>query len=304
MIGKVALFCKNLVDWLKSDRCFVKYFIDAFSMVNNNILLLTLLLLFVFTVSMYIIVADSHSANSLLTLVIVILIMAALASGLFYSMKKSIELKQENMPEQISTQEESQKKQTVTINMFYSGIGKYYISFLAMLVLFFILASILILGTFVAANYFICDIQKLGIDMKLFFFVLADSNVIETVLSGLDKTQQVYFRDWNRLFLISTQLFTFLLMFWVPEKMYSGKNIFMSLFGSVKKIVTDLPNALCIYLTILLLNYILAIFTVLFANNGVILFILTIISFYLLIYDFYAIFLYYKHKYIDEYERG
>ena len=48
MIGKIAQFCKNFLDWFKSDRCFVKYFIDAFSYTNSNFLLLTLVILFVF----------------------------------------------------------------------------------------------------------------------------------------------------------------------------------------------------------------------------------------------------------------
>ncbi|MCD8377185.1 MAG: hypothetical protein LUB59_00170 [Candidatus Gastranaerophilales bacterium] len=293
MIEKFAIFCKNLLDWFKSDRCFVKYFIDAFFMTNNNIILLTLILLFVFTVSMYI----GFSNNNLLTLLVVILIMSALASGFFYSMKKSIQLQYNRKPDE-------KEDTALTFGTFYTGVGKYYLSFAGIIALFFILSSMVIIATFFAGNIIICDITRIGIDMRDFFVVLASGTAsLETFLSGLDRTQQIYLRDWNRLFFITTQLLTYLIMFWIPEKMYTKKNVFVSLFGSVKKIILDIPNTLCIYLTIFLLNYIITIFALLFANSRVISFILVIFTFYLIVYDFYAIFLYYKTKYIEPYER-
>ena len=297
MVAKVAPFCKNMLDWFKSDRCFVKYFIDAFAMTNRNLVLLSMLILFVFGTSMYIFVTESNGVNFFYTFVVVILLMSALASGFFYSIKKSIKL-QYNV-------EKSEENANIGFGTFYSGIGKYYLRFMGILVLFFVMASILIIGIFILANQFICNIADLGIDGKFFFNLLAaDPNVIDSVLSNLDKTQQVYFRNWNRLFLIGTQLFTIMLIFWIPESIYQGKNIFVSLFKSIVKVIKDFPNVLRIYLTILLLNYITAIFTVVFANNPIVLFVLSIFSFYLCLYDFYAIFLYYKSRYVDEYDRG
>lgn len=296
MIGKIAQFCKNFLDWFKSDRCFVKYFIDAFSYTNRNFLLLTLVILFVFGVSMYVMISTVKGANALITLLIVILISSAMAAGFFYSLKKSIDY------EQIKIADENNMPST--IDTFYSGVGKHYMKFLGVISLFFILASFLILETFVFANKFVCDISKLGIDMRDFFAILADPNNMDIVVNSLSTTQQKYFRDWNRCFLISTQTFTFLLMFWIPEILYNKKNIFSSLINSIKKIVTDFPNSLCIYLTILFLNYLVAVFTVLSGNNGIIVFLLSIFSLYLLVYDFYAIFLYYKARHIDIYERG
>lgn len=294
MIGKFAQFCKNMLDWFRSDRCFVKYFIDAFSYTNKNFMLLTLMILFVFGVSMYVMISTVSGVSPVMTLIITIMISAAMASGFFYSLKKSIDIEQKNISDEAPS----------TINTFYSGVGKHYITFLGVISLFFILASLVILGTFMFANTFICDISKIGIDMRDFFAILADSSSMETVINSLNSTQQKCFRDWNRCFLISTQLFTFLLMFWIPELLYTKKNIFTALFSSLKKIITDLPNAFCIYLTILFLNYLVAVLTVFFGYNGTAVFLLSIFSLYLLVYDFFAIFLYYKARYIDIYERG
>lgn len=297
MVAKVAPFCKNMLDWFKSDRCFVKYFIDAFKMTNHNLLLLSLLILFVFGTSMYIFVTESNGVNFFYTFVVVILLMSALASGFFYSIKKSIKLQYNAIEQNDNT--------NIGFGTFYSGVGKYYLKFMSMLVVFFILASILIIGIFILASNFVCNISDLGIDGKFFFNLLAaDPNVMDSILSNLDKTQQIYFRNWNRFFLVGTQLFTLMLIFWIPECMYSKDNIFVSLFKSIAKVIKDFPNVLCIYLTILLLNYIAAIFTVVFSNNTILLFLLSIISFYLCLYDFYAIFLYYKSRYVDEYERN
>lgn len=289
MIEKIAVFLKNILDWLKSDRCFLKYFIEAFKLTNSNILLLTLLILFVFTITVYLIVAQLYAINNILSLLIVTLMTSALASGFFHSMKKSIKYYYDNTD-----------NKSVSCGTFYSGIGKHYLSFFSITVTFFVLASLVILGTFVLANYLVCDISELNIDNN-FFLLLANPQAID--FSMLDTKQQLYFRNWNRVFLVTTQLFTFMIMYWIPEKMYFKKDIFSSLFEGIKKIFSDLPNAICIYLTIILLNYILAIFTVICGNNSIAVFLLSVVSFYLLTYNFYAIFLYYKAKFVDSYER-
>ena len=86
MIERVAVFCKNLLDWFKSDRCFVRYFIDAFKYANNNLLLLSLLITVVFVVSMYVLISTIRGVNPIITMGIVILLMGAVASGLFLSL--------------------------------------------------------------------------------------------------------------------------------------------------------------------------------------------------------------------------
>ena len=86
--------------------------------------------------------------------------------------------------------------------------------------------------------------------------------------------------------------------------MFKGQNIFLSLICGIRKVFIDLPNTVCIYLTILLLNFLVTAPIPLFSNIGIVAFILSILSIYLLVYDFYVIFLYYKAKYIDVYERG
>lgn len=299
MIEKVAVFCKNLLDWFKSDRCFVRYFIDAFKYTNNNMLLLSLLISAVFIVSMYVMVSTLRGINPLWTMIIVILLMAAIASGVFYSVKKGISKDVDEISHDIKT----------IFPTFYTGIGKYYLSFLGMFFLFFVFATAIIMGTFLLANSLICDVSELGIDPNAFFQIIAtDNNAINTFLTSLSPQQQAYFRAWNRLFFFSTHLFTFLLILWIPEQVYTKKNLFVTLFNSVKKVVKDIPNLLCIFLTISFLNVILTAFVLIPVSNPLLLIIFSILSMivplYLLLYDFYTLFLYYQAKYINADDRG
>ena len=292
MIGKFAMFCRNMLDWFKSDRCFVKYFIDAFGYVNKNILLVMLIVLFTYAITIYVLLSATNGTSSIIMLTIVMLLTSAMASGLFYSIKKGIE----------KTSEDEEVKPTYSV--FYSGVGKHYLSFLGIMFMFFLITTGVIAGTFITANFLICDISELGVSIRDFFYILADPSIGASVFEQLSKEQQTHFRDWNRLFLITTQTLTMLLLYWIPEKMYTKKNIFISLFGGIKKVLTDLPNTICIYLTILLLNFIVTVLISLVSNIAIVSFIISILSMYLLVYNFFVIFLYYKARYIDVYERG
>lgn len=299
MIEKIATFLKNIFDWSKSERCFIRYFIEAFKYTNNNVLLLSLLICSVFIVSIYMLVSTVRGVNPLLTMLIVILLMAAIASGLFYTIKQEIKTDIDENSHDIKS----------VFPMFYTGIGKNYLSFLGIFLLFFIFATGIIMGTFLLANTLICDVSELGIDSAAFFQIIAtDNNAINTFLASLSADQQAYFRAWNRLFFFNTHIFTLLLMLWIPEQIYTRRNIFITLFSSIKKVFKDFLNVLCLFLTMSLLNVVLTAFVLFPVHNQFLLFVFSILSIivpmYLLLFDFYALFLYYQAKYIEPYDRG
>lgn len=283
MIGKIAVFCKNLLDWFKSDRCFVKHFIEAFALANN-ILLLTLLIFGIFIISMYMVIAAQIGVNTWLSLFIIILLSSVLASGFFYSLKKNIENRNEEKSFNIKN----------SLAIFYTGVGEYWLSFIGMFILFFILATAIILCTVIFADKFLCPIEKLGLNEMDFFTMMAYPSQTDSIIQNLDNAQKIGIRAWTRAFMISTQTFTFLIMLWIPEFIYTKRNQFISLFRSVKKVFKNFFNALCVYLTIMFLNYLLALFILIFGQFNLIVFILNICSLYLLIYNFNAIFLFYN----------
>ena len=291
MIGKVATFLKNLLDWFKSDRSFVSHFIKAFPLANN-FMLLTLLLLSIFIITVYMIIAGQTGINGVLSLLIVIMLSSAFGAGFFHSIKHNAD----NPDEKITMKS--------SVEIFYAGIGEYYLSFFGMFILFFLLATLVIIGSFLFADKFICGIDQLGISANDFFLILAAPNQMDAVMDSISPAQQGCLKAWCRFFLFTTQAFTFLIMLWIPEKIYTKKHFFIALFTSIKKIFSDFPNALCVYLMVMLLNYILAIFIVVLSPFKFIAFILNICSLYLLILNFYAIFLYYKYKFIEPEQNG
>ena len=291
MIEKFAVFCKNMLDWFKSDRCFVSYFIKAFPLANN-LLLLTFLLLSIFIISMYMYISAQIAINSTLSLMIVILLSSALFAGFFYAIKITVDKAQNN-------EEIDKSNFKLALETFYTGIGEYYLSYVFMFVLFFVLAGIVIIGTFFLADKFICTVPQLGISAEDIYLILYDPTQVASVTRDMTIDQQQNLRYWCRAFLFSTQAFTFMIMLWIPEVMYTKKNIFSALFSSIKKIFSDFPRALCVYLMILFLNYIMAIFVIVFSRFWVLSFILNIVSLYLLVFNFYAIFIYYKTMFID-----
>lgn len=299
MIEKVAVFLKSVLDWAKSDRCFIRYFIDAFKYTNNNVLLLSLLICSVFVVSIYMLVSTVRGVSPLITMIIVMLLMAMIASGLFYTIKQEIKTDVDENSHDIKS----------VFPLFYTGVGKNYLSFLGIFFLFFIFSTGIIMGSFLLANTLICDVSELGIEPTAFFQIIAtDNNAINTFLAGLSTEQQAYFRAWNRLFFLTTHIFTFLLILWIPEQLYTKRNVFVTLVNSVKKVFKDLPNVLCMFLTMSFLNVVLTAFVLLPVHNQFLLFIFSILSMivpmYLLLFDFYALFLYYQAKYIEPYDRG
>jgi len=238
------------------------------------------------------VIAAQMAINPTLSLVIVILLSSALAAGFFYAIKHTTD-------KQMKGEKVEKTNIKLAVSTFYTGVGEYYLSFICMFVVFFILAGLVIAGTFFLADKLICSVSALGLDAASIYVILADPNQVGALTQSISPQQQQYLRYWCRLFLFTTQAFTFLIMLWIPEVMYARKNIFTAFFTSIKKIFSDFPRALCVYLTTMFLNYMLALFIVLFSRFSIISFLLNIVSLYLLVYVFYAIFIYYKTMFIE-----
>lgn len=288
MIEKVAVFCKNMLDWFKSDRCFVKHFMEAFPL-TNDLLLFTLLILSVFFVLMYAGVATQLGVNVLITMLVVTLLGFAVVSGFFYYIKINVE-KKNNQDDTCDTGLKN------IMSIFYSGVGKHYLSFVGITILYIFFAALLIYGTYFIAG---CPIKDLGVDVLSFFITMfAHLSPSDEIIQHLNNVQKHGVRVWMLAFALSCAVFNFLTMLWIPEILLKKKNIVVALFSSMQKLFKNFLNALCVYLTIIFINNLPALLPVLFGRSNFIAFILLICSLYLLIYKFYVIFLF--HVDIDK----
>lgn len=311
MIEKIAVFLKKLLDWFKSDRCFVSYFIKALPM-TNNLSVLALMMLSMFIVAAYVIIAAGLGIINWISVLVMLLLSSSLAAGLFYIIKT-------NVDNYFQTKQYDYNSSIKRIfEMFYTGIGEHCLAFVGIFLLFMILPSLFILGTVAFIDKFLFPISDIENSLSHFFAMLAFPNQIDIIMQGLEESQKSFLKILNRSFLIITQVFSFLIMVWIPEVLYTRKNAITSLFTSIKKIILDFPNAICVYLTVTLINCIpILMMNLLFiipqiqVGNSRILYILkiafaginfaltlalNILSLYLFLYSFYAIFVYYNAK--------
>ena len=292
MIGKIAIFCKNFLDWFKSDRCFVSNFIKAFPLANN-LLLITLALFLATFNTLYIGYSLQFGVNIIISVFVLALLSAAFTAGFCHVVASSIE-------EKISDKNFKSYNIKTTFDLFYTGVAKKTLGFLAG---FFMLFVILIAGmmlSLIIANKFICPLASLGLDIDSLQIVMTNQQALYEFASQLSKTQVMkllelfYFTN-----VITPGFITFMLMLWIPEFMYTGKNIFVSLFTSIKKLFSDFWNMICIYIFMVIGHIIIAFIFALLPQTSIILYLGSLLFIYWLIFNVFTLFIYYRNKYVE-----
>lgn len=289
MIEKIAVFCKNLLDWFKSDRCFVSPFIKAFPLANN-LLLITLGLFLATFNTLYFAVSMRIGVNLLIAVFILAFLSSAVASGFCQVVKQSVQEYDEN---------EDFKNYDVktTFEIFYTGVGRRYLQFFGGFMLFFVIIIAGMMLSMILATKFICPLSSIGLDLDTLQMVMANQNALTEFASQMTKSQVLHLLV---LFYITNVITPFImgyfLMLWIPEFMYSGKNVVVSLFTSIKKLFSDFWNTLCIYILIVLGHIFIAFAFALLPQTSIMLYISSLIFIYWVIYNFFTIFIYYKNR--------
>lgn len=289
MIEKIAVFCKNLLDWFKSDRCFVSPFIKAFPLANN-LLLITLGLFLATFNTLYFAVSMRMGVNLLIAVFILAFLSSAVASGFCQVVKQSVQEYDEN---------EDFKNYDVktTFEIFYTGVGRRYLQFFGGFMLFFVIIIAGMMLSMILATKFICPLSSIGLDLDTLQLVMANQGALAEFASQMTKSQVVHLLV---LFYITNVITPFImgyfLMLWIPEFMYSGKNVVVSLFTSIKKLFSDFWNTLCIYILIVLGHIFIAFAFALLPQTSIMLYISSLIFIYWVIYNFFTIFIYYKTR--------
>ena len=117
----------------------IKYFVDAFKVTNNNIILATPLILFMLLTTLYNGVFGSANSNQIvafLGLITYFLMWSAFLAGWLYIVRQAVLYNFENL-----SREEKTRKSFGLMNLMLKGIGEYFLSFLGILffeVIFFI----------------------------------------------------------------------------------------------------------------------------------------------------------------------
>lgn len=310
MVKNIATFFKNLLDWIKSDFCIFRYFSDALKITNSNIILATPLILFSIFASSYLFIAPANRVFNIgIILILFFAITAAFFSGWFYTIKlaiNSFDTTEFVKPVANTPEEKESERQTENIkgDVFYllkqfpTGVGKYFLEYFFMAALFFLLLTFVVLFTY-KLGYML--IGSIGISRPDLFFALSTPETMVELIKSMTPEQQIKLSQWNLFFLLTTTLYSFVIMFWAPEIVFKKVSVFNALVGSIGKLFKKFFRALTIFAFLMLIYFIISIFSVLIPSN-IIGFMLTVLYFYFLVYAAVLIFLFYKKEFMENEE--
>ena len=266
---------------------------DAIKITNDSIILATPLILFMWLLGTYIAITKS-AVNTLpliiLSFVTTVFMVAAFSAGWFYMVKKSIQLSK-----QFFVIDADRAKATFNIlKKMPSGIGKYFLSFLGMLLFAFTIVSIL---GFLVFKLGMLLIGNLNLDPNQLKTVMSSTADMKAFLDSLSFEQLIKLNNWNLLFLGTTSIITFLFMLWIPEIIWQTKNPFLALFRSIKKIFKRFWKSLKLYIFISVLNFIVSFISTFALTNPIFYFIMLVVYFYFLVYIVVLLFTYYDKEF-------
>src|SRR5574344_62183 len=304
MVEKIALFFKNILDFLKSDTCIFKYFSNSLKITNNNLILATPLILFILFASTYLMLSP---ATKLFNIVIVLLLFFALTaaffSGWFYTIKLAVEDFVAPKKIDVVVSDDGNKSQVkedtfFLIKQFPTGVANHFVQYFLMVILFFVLLTIVIFITFKTAYLLIGGI---GISRPELFWALSSPEAMRKIISSLTVEQQIRLSYWNLYFLFTTTLYSFVIMFWAPELIYGKENVFKAFWVSVKRLFSKFFRSLTMFSFLMLVYFIISIFSAI-ARLPILAFFMTVVYFYFLVYAAVLVFLFYKKEFIPDEE--
>lgn len=267
----------------------IKYFLKAFKITNENIILTTPLVLFLFILTIYLGVAKTAPANifSLALLLLTILFMlSAFFAGWFYMVKKAIDIDRV----EFIIEEEKAKASFGLLKDFPSGIGEFFLPLNGGIILYSILfVAFLFLAYFIGQHY----IGDFGLGLDALKNALKSTDAMKSLLGSLSSEQLVKMNAWNFLVMGTTSLFSFITMFWTAEIIYNTKNPFWAFFKSLKFTFKNFLSSLILFVYISFVNFAVSLINALSTSNTILYFISMLIYFYFVVYIIVLVFLYY-----------
>lgn len=284
MIEKIALFFKGISDYMKSDLCLFKYFKDSLVITNNNFVLISPLILFIMFLGIFL---RFSTVNSFSTLVLVLLIFFALSSVFFsgwtYTVMLAVKAKQ------------GEEDAFAVLKQFPTGVGKYFLQYFLMLIIFSLLFTLVIIFTYRSAHFLI---GSFGISRPDLFLAMSSPETMTQLIKSLTVEQQIKLSQWNLYFIFTTTVYSFLVMFWIPEIIFKDDSVLNAFVSSLGKIFKKFFKSLTIFAFLTLVYFVISLLTAL-AGNHILEFIITVLYFYYMLYAVVLVFLFYKREFCD-----
>jgi hypothetical protein len=272
----------------------IKYFVKAFKITNENIILTTPLVLFLLLSSIYFEVAQNAprtlpSATLLLTTVL--FMFSAFFSGWFFMVKKAIDLDKK----EFIIDEDKSKASFSLIKELPVGIGEYFFSFIGGLILYSGLFLILAYFGYQIGLHFI---GKPNIHIEELKMLLNATIMTKSTLNAKQLTNLLW---WSSLFFIVTMIYSYITMFWAAQIVSGTKNPLIAFFKSLSFTFKNFLSTIILFIYIHVLSYFVSLLINLLAMipptiyvvSLVMYLIAMIIYFYFVVYTVVLVFLYY-----------
>lgn len=274
----------------------IRYFIKAFKITNENIILTTPLVLFLFLFSIYLGVAQNAPAttiSAILLLITIVLMFSAFFAGWFFMVRKAVELnKKEFIIDDDKSRASFELMKEIPI-----GVGEYFLSFLGAAFLYF---GLFVFVSFIAYQVGMHFIGKVDLDLRVLKLALESSAAMKAFISSLSPQQLVKLNAWYLMVLSCMTIFSFLTMFWAAEIIFKTKNAFVAFFKALFFTLKNFLSAIILFIYVSAVNIIVSIINALGTINPILYFISMLVYFYFIVYVIVLIFLYYDEAHSDK----
>lgn len=272
-----------------------KLFKDTFKSTNEGIILATPLILFLWVITLYI----SYSKEVVDTIpemilsgITMLFMFSAFCSGWFYMVKKCVEFSKKNFILDEDKAHESLK----LIQALPIGIGKYFLKYVGVCVMFLGMAMVIASITYSITVPFI---QQMNFSLEQMSTVINSAQEATNFISTMPTDKMLILFKLNMILLGITSVFSFLLMLWMPEIIYTKRNPFIALFTSIKKLFVKFRKSIVLFIYISLCQFIISYLSTFALLHPIAYMIMMIVYFYFIVYIVVLIFSYYDKEFND-----
>lgn len=284
-----------------------KLYKDAFRATNEGFILTIPIALFWWLITLYI----NYSFDVVDTIPEVILsvftmlfMTSAFCSGWFYMVKKVVKFSKKHFIFDKDRASESIR----LIRSIPKGIGRYFLHYIEASTLF--VAMALLLGAvlkfftapFVSRINDILASYSINVSSPAEMSAVLDKFPADRAIELLSSIAAPSLELVSAVILIPT-IFSFLVMLWMPEVIYTRKNPIIALFTSIRKLFIKFFNSVKLYIYIAIIQMLVSAVGAFSLTNPIIYMIAMVLYFYSLVYVVVLIFYYYDNEFTGELNR-
>ena len=189
------------------------------------------------------------------------------------------------------------KENIEVIRAFPKGVAEYFGASCGIIFIYMLISTLMLLITyFIGMKY----VGMFSFSMKEFSDALINMETLTKFMHSISVEDFVKLTKWHMIYAGISSLFTYLLLYWLPETFYVIKNPFLSLFYAVKKSILNPLKTLALFFTIVLINFAISILISLMLPIPILSLFVYFVYFYGLLFIMALMFNYYRANFIEK----